>query len=109
MDEAWPLAERLSNVAADLLSERRFELFIHRLLAVAPGAWQAVADCCSGLPALPGFAAEVFAEHADTFVVTHLQRPGSAEGDPYALVLFVHSEELWSTIALYNRAALDDF
>ncbi len=105
MDEAWPLAERLSNVAADLLSERRFEPFIRRLFAVSPGTFQAVADCCSGLPALPGFAAEVFAEHGDSFLVTHLPWPGSPENDTYTLVLFVHTEELWSTIAVYNRAA----
>jgi hypothetical protein len=108
LDEDWPLTERLSNVAADLLSERRFEPFIRRLFAVVPGAWQGVADCCSGLPAPPRFAAEIFAEHTDSFVVTHLQWPGSAEGDSYALVLFVHTEVLWSTIAVYNRAGLDE-
>ena len=67
-----------------------------------------VADCCSGLPALPGFASEVFAGHAAPFVVTYLPWPGSPEGDPYALVLFVHTGELWSTVAAYNRSALDE-
>ena len=36
MDEEWPLEEKLSNVAADLLSERRYEPFVRRLFAVAP-------------------------------------------------------------------------
>lgn len=106
MEESWPLEERLSNIAADLLSERRFEPFVRRIHAVAPGTWQAVSDCCCDLTGLPNSAAAVFARHAHAFVVTHLPWPGSAEGDLFSLVLFVHTEEHWSTIAAYNRAIL---
>ena len=106
MEEAWPLEENLSNVAADLLSERRFEPFVRRLFAVQPGVWQGVASCCSGLPILPKFAVEVFSEHSETFLVSYLPWPGIPDGDPYALVFFVHADNYWSTTALYNRDAL---
>ncbi len=104
MEEACPLEEKLSNVAADLLSERRFEAFVRRLFAAPPGVWQGVAACCSSMPVLPGLAAEVFAGHAECFVVTHLPWPGLPSRDPYALVLFLHADIMWSTTALYNRA-----
>lgn len=106
MKEAWPLEDRLTDVAADLLSERRFEPFVRCLFAASPGVWQGVAACCSGMTVLPGSAAEVFAEHAEPFVVTYLPWPGLPDGDPYALVLFLHADNLWSTTALYNRGVL---
>jgi hypothetical protein len=88
------------------LSVERFEPFVRRLFAADPGRWLTVADCCAGLPALPDFAAEVFAEHAESFFVTYLPWPGTPDNDPYALVLFLNPEEFWSTKALYNRAIL---
>jgi hypothetical protein len=106
LEESWPFDERLSSIAADLLSERRYEPFVRRLFASPPGEWQGVAACCSGLPVLPDFSGNVFAEHAESFVVTHLPWPGSPDGDRYALVVFVHLEELWSTVASYNLATL---
>jgi hypothetical protein len=109
MEEPWPLAERLSSIAADLLSVKRFEPFVRQLFAAAPGSWQTVAACCSALAGLPQHAAEAFAHHGDSFVVTYLPWPGGSYGRPhdrYALVLFVHNEELWSSIAAYNLAGL---
>src|SRR5436190_23257036 len=109
MEEPWPLAEKLSGIAADLVSQPRFEPFVRRLFAAAPGSWQTVAGCCSGLTELPRHAPEVFAEHGEAFAVTHLPWPGASYGraeDRYALVLFVHSAELWSTVAPYNLAGL---
>ena len=106
MDEPWTLEDSLSSVCADLLSERRFESFVRRLFASPPGAWQRVADCCSGMPELPRHAAEVFANHAAALVVTHLPWP-EPDSAGYAMVLFVHPGELWSTIAAYNRRRLE--
>jgi hypothetical protein len=107
VDEPWTLEDSLSSVCADLLSERRFEPFVHRLFASPPGSWQTVAECCGGLPELPHHAAELFADHAEALVVTHLPWP-EAESAGYALVLFVHHGELWSTIAAYNRQRLEE-
>jgi hypothetical protein len=59
------------------------------------------------VPVLPRFAAEVFAEHADSFVVARLPWLGSPEGDLHALVLFVRAEELWHTIAAFTRIGLN--
>lgn len=102
MDEPWTLEDLLSSVCADLLSERQFELFVSRLFASPLGIWQTVAECCCGLPELPRHAAKLFADHAAALVVTHLPWP-EPDSPGYALVLFVHSGELWSTIAAYNR------
>lgn len=109
MEEPWPLAEKLSSIAADLLSEKRFEPFVRQLFKGISGSWQTVKNCCSELAELPVHAEEIFVEHVDTFVVTHLPWPGLDYGEPndsYALVLFVHTMELWSTIAAYNIALL---
>jgi hypothetical protein len=107
MDEPWTPEDSLSSVCADLLSERRFEPFVRRLFASPPGAWLRVAECCGGLGELPRHAAELFADHADALVVTHLPWP-EQEGVGYALVLFVHHRELWSTIAAYNCQRLEE-
>ena len=108
MEDSPDLEEELSEVAADLVSYKRLEPFLRRLFAHPPGRWLPVAACCSTMSDLPSAAARVFAEHGATFVVTHLPWPGLPEDDPYALALFVHSQELWSTIAMYNRAVFGD-
>jgi hypothetical protein len=108
MDEADPLRENLANVAADLLSYRRFRPIVRRIFAAPAGVWQTVASCCSGAVELPGSAAGVFAGHADRFVVTYLPWPGLPADDPGCMVVFAHDEELWSSIAFFNRASLKD-
>lgn len=107
VDEPWTLEDTLSSVCADLLSEQRFEPFVHRLFAAPPGSWRTVAECCRDLPEPPRHAAELFAEHAAALVVAHLPWP-EAKSTGYALVLFVHHGELWSTIAPYNRQRLEE-
>jgi hypothetical protein len=109
MNEPQPLGDLLATLAADLLSERRYEAFCHRLFTVPAGAWQRVAELCAGFTDLPAGATQLFAAHADDFVVTHLPWPGPSPGEPedsYALVLFVHAGEMWSRIAAYNREIL---
>ena len=105
MDEST-LRDKLAGVAADLLSVRRFQPAVRRIFAVPAGTWQPVASCCAGLVELPEFAAELFAEHAERFVVTYLPWPAQVEDEASCLVLFVHDDELWSTIAYFNRASL---
>jgi hypothetical protein len=106
VDEPWTLADSLSSVCADLLSFEKFEPFVHRLFASPRGSWRTVAECCRDLLELPQHAPELFADHADALVVTHLPWP-EADSTGYALVLFVHTSELWSTIAAYNRLRLE--
>ncbi|AWM36290.1 hypothetical protein GobsT_59220 [Gemmata obscuriglobus] len=100
------LQEKLASVAADLLSFRSLQPAVRRIFAVPAGTWQSVAGCCTELVDLPKFAREIFAEHAERFVVTHLPWPGTGMSDSDCLVLFVHDDELWSTIAYFNRASL---
>jgi hypothetical protein len=109
MNEPNPLGALLTSLSADLLSERRYEAFCHRLFAVPSGTWQRVADLCAELTDLPAETLDVLATHADNLFVTHLPWPGPTLGEPedsYALVLFVHAGELWSTIVAYNREML---
>jgi hypothetical protein len=105
VDEPWTLADSLSRVCADLLSVEKFEPFVHHLFGSPPGSWRSVAECCSELLEVPQHATELFADHAEALVVTHLPWP-EAKSTGYALVLFVHTSELWSTIAAYNRQRL---
>ena len=108
LGEAVQLEEKLARVAADLLSGGQFRHALRRLFAMPAGTWQPVAACCSDSTELPKYAAEVFAEHSDRFVVTYLAWPGQSADDAGCLVLFVHDDELWSTIAFFNRASLLD-
>jgi hypothetical protein len=107
VDEPWTLADSLSSVCADLLSFEKFEPFVHRLFASPTGSWHTVAECCRELLELPQHAAELFADHAEALVVTHLPWP-EAETTGYALVLFVDTSEFWSTIAAYNRQRVEE-
>jgi hypothetical protein len=106
MEGTDPLCERLAGVAADLLSERRYQPALRYLFTAPAGVWQSVASCCAGLGDLPDFAPAILAEHADQFVVTHLPWPGLSRDDTGCMVLFAHSGELWSSIAFFNRATL---
>lgn len=106
MDEAWTLHDSLSSLCADLLSLAKFEPFVHCLFATPAGAWRTVAECCGALPELPDQAAELFANHGNSLVVTHLPWPEPGDNG-YALVLFVHGGEMWSSIAAYNRQLLE--
>ena len=106
MEEPDPLRENLGAVAADLLSYQRFQPVLRRIFAVPAGVWQTVASCCSGEVELPELAADIFADHADQFVVAYLPWPGLPEDDPRCMVVFVHGDELWSTVAFFNRASL---
>jgi len=107
MDEIDRLQANLASVAADLLSERRFQPILRRIFSVAPGVWQTVASCCSGTIEQPRTAPQVFAAHADRFYVAYLPWPSHSADDPGCMILFVH-DELWSTIAYFNRASLKD-
>jgi hypothetical protein len=59
VNEPRTLADSLSGVCADRLSERRFEPFARRLFAAPQGSWQPVAGLCDGLAELPAEAAEI--------------------------------------------------
>jgi hypothetical protein len=108
MEESDPLQESVANVAADLLSQRRFQPIVRCILEVPAGVWQTVASCCSGAEELPKFAADIFAEHADRYVVTYLPWPGLDADDPGCMIVFVHDDELWSTTVYFNRASLEN-
>jgi hypothetical protein len=105
VDESWTIEDSLSSVCADLLSFEKFEPFVSRLFASPSGSWQTVAGLCSELSELPEHGAELFAGNAAALVVTHLTWP-EGESSEYALVLFFHQVEFWSTVAMYNRQRL---
>jgi hypothetical protein len=98
--------ERLLDICADLMSERRFESFLHQLFSTPPGTWQTLADCCRALDPLPDGANEAFNAIGNGFVVMHLPWPVREDPAEYSLVLFAYPHDLWSTIAMYNRAGL---
>lgn len=98
----------MTAIAADLLSERRFQPIVRRIFAVPPGVWQTVASCCSGAAEQPEAAPAVFAAYGDRLVVAYLSWPGRSEDDPGCMVVFVDEDELWSTIAYFNRASLEN-
>jgi len=108
MDQIDRLRTDLAAFAADLLSERRFQPIVRRIFAAPPGVWQTVASCCSGAVELPESAVAVFPAHADRFAVAYLPWPRLSEDDPGSMVLFVHEDQFWSTIAYFNRASLEN-
>ena len=105
MSDRWTLEDSLSSVCADLLSERRFEPFVHRLFANPAGTWLRVVDGCVDLKQLASHVGGVIREHAEELQVTHLPWP-EPDSDGNSLVVFVHRSELWSTTATYNRQRL---
>jgi hypothetical protein len=90
------LLERLANVTADLLSQRRYTPFLRRLLSVERGEWRPVCELCEGMGTLSADAAAAFEACGDRFAVTHLAWPGLPEGDPGCMVLFCYPDELWT-------------
>jgi hypothetical protein len=76
-----------------------------RLFASPFGAWGRVAECCDGLAEVPRHAAEVFVEHVESLVVTHLEYP-ERDSPAFSVILFFHKDNLWSTTATYDRERL---
>lgn len=107
MEELDPLREELGNIAADLLSYKRYVEVVRRILAGPVGVWQTVAFCCAGLIEPPDPIAAVVAREANSFYVMHLPWPGLEPGDQHRMILFVHEADLWSSVALYNWARLE--
>lgn len=105
LDRTDRLHDCFSSICADLLSYEKFEPFLVKLFQVPPGIWLTVAECCDTLDELPHGAAEVLSNHRELLMVSHLPWP-AADSDRYSLIQFVHSSELWSTIAQYNRKLL---
>jgi hypothetical protein len=69
---------------------------------------QTVASCYSGVVELFECAADAFASHADRFTVAYHPWPSIPADDPGCMVVFVHNDELWSTIVFFNDASLEN-
>lgn len=103
----WSLEEKLSSVAADLITDKPYKPFRQRLAQCKFGEWQSVATLCEGMEELPRYAAEVFEEVGNEFVVIRLRWPWLYQNDAEFMGLFYCEHEFWSTIAYYNGAVLD--
>jgi hypothetical protein len=92
-------AMNLADDVANLLSDRKNESFLHAVFRRDKGSWASLSELCHEARIEPPSVA------ARTHVsVAWLDDPDEAPG--YALVLFVATAELQSTIATYNRAWL---
>ena len=95
MDE---LISGLHDTCADVVSEQRYEVILVRLFQeYGQGEWASIAELCPATGAgPPGDLSPLVAMWAD-----------EPSGDPsYAVIIFYHSEEIWTTCALYNRQRL---
>ncbi len=88
----------LNNACADLVSLKKCEVFVLRLLtSQRPGDWIGVMDLCQQVGVgVEGLTAELYA--------TWLPDPKSHAG--YVVILFYDDESKWSMTARYNRARL---
>jgi hypothetical protein len=89
---------RLNNFCVDLVSEKRTEPFVIRLLTnTQAGEWVRVDEVCAAIGlAVEGVDTELFA--------TRLADPVGDEG--YSLIVFYDNASLWTMAARYNRQRL---
>ncbi len=89
----------LADEVADLLSAKRNEPFLHALFKRPKGAWAELPALCREASVDPPALTPGRRVH-----VSWLDDPEQTPG--YALVVFVATGELLSSIAVYNRARL---
>jgi hypothetical protein len=79
------LLEKLANVAADLLSERRYTPFLRGLLSVERGTWRLVCELCGGMQTLPADAPAAFEACGDRLHVRGCFALWAARGEKAAM------------------------
>jgi hypothetical protein len=101
------LTEQLRDITGDLLSEKANLPFIEQLFALPPATWSSVASLASSLSRPSARLRELGHAVDESLQVCWLDHPASAHGADYVLIIFFLEDDHWSSVATYNRSAVE--
>lgn len=97
--------EELNDLAADLVSFKRYSPFLERLFSQSPGTWNKLETLCSGIKDIEQRFIDW--QEAGTVIesvrVAWLDYPESSYGGEYCVIIFFCENPHWITDAIYNK------
>ncbi len=93
--------EQLNDFSADLLSEKRHEIFLERLFSLGAGTWRLVRSLAGDLPEMQVRLNALERVTEPELYATWLDHPGVARG--FCVIIFFSTSTLWSYTALLNK------
>jgi hypothetical protein len=97
--------EELNDLAADLVSFKRYSPFLERLFSQSYGTWNVLEHLCSGIKDIEQRFSDW--EEAGTVVesvrVAWLDYPESSYGGQFCVIIFFCENPHWITDAIYNK------
>lgn len=104
-DADLSVEEELNDLAADLVSFKRYSAFLERLFAQNHGTWNKLETLCRGIKDIEQRLFDW--QEADTVIesvrVTWLDYPESSNGGEYSVIIFFCENPHWITDAVYNK------
>jgi hypothetical protein len=98
--------EELSNIVADIASEKRYEDVLRKLFAESSGKWLIFSSLCQAHSAILERLEELENEYQDKIRVTWLEYPESVYGLGYVTIIFFFEALNWKSLILYNKNIL---
>ncbi len=95
--DALTIQDALSLIAGNLLAMKENERFVERLFREQEGDWIVVEPLCEGLPEVSDELQELGDSVRESLLVNWITFAGS-----YSIIVFLSTDVLWSTVALYN-------
>ena len=105
-DLQMSIEDKLSDLAADLVSVKSHEPILKCLFASPEGKWLALADLCNSDNHLKVRTGEIESETSTRVLVSWISYPESSYGPGYGTIIFFVESIHWGTIALYNMGRL---
>ncbi len=95
--------EVLSNITADIVSERVYSDFLSQLFACAVGNWRRVDQLSVDVADLPQRLDDIDPDVLNSFRVSWLDFPNSLHGEGFCLIVFYAESIFWNNAILFNR------
>lgn len=103
------LNEKFMDLTADLVSERASEPFLQMLLALPAGQWLSLRSTCADLPSASLLIAAFEKRYKTSLYAVWLMQPEAENNnDDYGVVIFYADALLLSSVAIYNKARLQE-
>lgn len=102
-EEDDSLPELLADSIADILSDKKWALFMQPLFAQSQGLWVDVLSVCDELNINHSNFEQIEESLPSPLFATWLPFPESVYGEEYCVVIFFVEEIPWSKAVIYNK------
>lgn len=101
--ESLGTEDKISDIAADLVSCERNSLFLKHLFSNEAGRWSDLEFVCNGLNEIEDQLKQLRKLFDGRILVAWLDYPSPYREDDYCLIIFFVEELFCNNVALYNK------